>query len=600
MTNWKELTVLELRKAARERHIPVKAGANKAYIVQLLEEDEAAAGDAPAPSNSQAPKVPDEAVLTSPAENAASEDHPAEDVPVETPPRKKPRKVKEPVAVQLSLDDLELDETPDGTRESQPGAEPAPKPSAPVEEAAPSPREEQPKWTARFGPGAAAAPRPHFGPAARLSDEPPRRFGPYPSPAPSEAPAPHAQEESGNPVQSGHNAFVSPFSPSIPAPSTDTQETPEEATLTETKGYLELTPEGYGFLRSAFIAPSVRDAYLSSSLVRRFGLKWGDEIRGPVRPPRDGDRFPTVVDVTEVNGETAVESPERPTLDDRTPIYPERHLDLGRSRFLDMRLLDLVLPVGYGQRALLIAPPDAGKARFLTHLAAAAQAADPFLQVITLILDKTPEDCTAWREAAKGTVFSATFDMPPDVHLRMSQMAQERASRLLEDGKDVMLIVDSLTRLSKLSSSPASLTRSAGGINQQSLMRAKRLLASGRELREAGSLTVVGVLDVENGNRTDDSLVSEFRESANLEIVFDSSITRSGLYPGISLVKSSCQQRETLSDPDMQQVYKAIQDVTAGMNAAPALSQILAFLQAVPDNHDLPGALSAWVRRFRS
>ncbi|MFR4139879.1 MAG: transcription termination factor Rho [Christensenellales bacterium] len=275
-------------------------------------------------------------------------------------------------------------------------------------------------------------------------------------------------------------------------------------------GILELHPDGYGFLRGASLTPSNRDIYVSMAQVRRFYLRTGDFVTGKVRPQRDGDKYSAMLYITEVNGCPADSMASRPAFDALTPCYPHEHITLevegGSNEFLDMRLIDLVAPIGFGQRGLIHCPPAVDKAHLLSSIANAASICHPDAVVMTLLLGGTPEDATLYRDHTHGEVIASTFDQTPENHLRITDMVLERAERLVEMKKNVILLVDSLTYLSKVYTTAAVQQgrQTIGMVNPVSLQKAKKLFGAARCLREGGSLTIFAVMNIETGSRVDD------------------------------------------------------------------------------------------------
>lgn len=295
-------------------------------------------------------------------------------------------------------------------------------------------------------------------------------------------------------------------------------------------GILELHPDGYGFLRGASLTPSNRDIYVSMAQVRRFYLRTGDFVTGKVRPQRDGDKYSAMLYITEVNGCPADSVANRPAFDALTPCYPHEHITLevegGSNEFLDMRLIDLVAPIGFGQRALIHCPPAVDKAHLLSSIANAASICHPDAVVMTLLLGGTPEDATLYRDHTHGEVIASTFDQTPENHLRITDMVLERAERLVEMKKNVILLVDSLTYLSKVYTTAAVQQgrQTIGMVNPVSLQKAKKLFGAARCLREGGSLTIFAVMNIETGSRVDDSIAEDLKGPANMELVLDTAV----------------------------------------------------------------------------
>ena len=359
--------------------------------------------------------------------------------------------------------------------------------------------------------------------------------------------------------------------------------------LRDGEGVFEGHPDGYGFLRTSTFLPSSRDIYVPVSLVRRHTLRTGDHVRGKLRPQRDGDKYVSLLYATEVNGASAATPGPRPLFDELTAVYPSHRLDLDAPAHPDIRLVDLITPVGMGQRALCLFPDGAEKIRFLISLMNAISDKNPEAACICLLLDRTPEDVTEFRAQTRCQVLASTFDQSPEIQLRLVDMVQERCQRLAENGKNVVLVVDSLTRLVKTYTiSAAQAVRNASGtVNPASLFRAKKLFGSARALREGGSLTIFAAMDVDTGNRVDDSVVDEFRSSANLELVFDPAIIRQGVYPPLHILHSRARQSGSLLTQQEQEGRATLQDLLRQTPPAAAIQQLTALLNSIPTNREM-------------
>ena len=324
----------------------------------------------------------------------------------------------------------------------------------------------------------------------------PRSFGPISNPAPSRSAEPFSP--------------ISPQDAGIAAPTLE--ELLASGEYEEGSGILELHPDGYGFLRNASFQPSTKDIYVSMAQIRRFGLRTGDMVKGKIRPQREGDKYAALLYISSVNDIPEEEAFNRPAFDELTPADPSRRICLeskdSRS-FPDMRLIDLIAPLGFGQRGLMLCPPQTGKLDIMKNFATVVCTNYPEVQVLMLLIDVNPEDVTLIRDSVPCTVLASTFDQPPEAHLRLSEIVLERSMRLVEQQKDVVLIVDSLTRLAKIyTTAAAQQGRSLPGmVNPTSLFRAKRLFGAARACKEGGSLTVLAAMDIATGSKVDDSVV---------------------------------------------------------------------------------------------
>lgn len=365
-------------------------------------------------------------------------------------------------------------------------------------------------------------------------------------------------------------------------------------------GILELHPDGYGFLRGASLTPSNRDIYVSMAQVRRFYLRTGDFVTGKVRPQRDGDKYSAMLYITEVNGCPADSVANRPAFDALTPCYPHEHITLevegGSSEFLDMRLIDLVAPIGFGQRGLIHCPPAVDKARLLSSIANAASICYPDAVVMTLLLGGTPEDATLYRDHTHGEVIASTFDQTPENHLRITDMVLERAERLVEMKKNVILLVDSLTYLSKVYTTAAVQQgrQTIGMVNPVSLQKAKKLFGAARCLREGGSLTIFAAMNIETGSRVDDSIAEDLKGTANMELVLDTAAARAGIYPPVNLLLSGTKRAELIASKEQLDGIQLIHEMLGSLRAVDMIPQLLSMLEKTSNNEDLLVRIKDW------
>lgn len=365
-------------------------------------------------------------------------------------------------------------------------------------------------------------------------------------------------------------------------------------------GILELHPDGYGFLRGASLTPSNRDIYVSMAQVRRFYLRTGDFVTGKVRPQRDGDKYSAMLYITEVNGCPADSVANRPAFDALTPCYPHEHITLevegGSSEFLDMRLIDLVAPIGFGQRGLIHCPPAVDKAHLLSSIANAASICHPDAVVMTLLLGGTPEDATLYRDHTHGEVIASTFDQTPENHLRITDMVLERAERLVEMKKNVILLVDSLTYLSKVYTTAAVQQgrQTIGMVNPVSLQKAKKLFGAARCLREGGSLTIFAAMNIETGSRVDDSIAEDLKGTANMELVLDTAAARAGIYPPVNLLLSGTKRAELIASKEQLDGIKLIHEMLGSLRAVDMIPQLLSMLEKTTNNEDLLVRIKDW------
>ena len=364
-------------------------------------------------------------------------------------------------------------------------------------------------------------------------------------------------------------------------------------------GVLEMHPEGYGFLRSDIFLPSSKDIYVSMAQIRRFSLRSGDRVVGKTRPQREGDKYAAMLYITEVNGVDPDALAQRASFEELTPIYPTRRIDLDcRDGQKDdaMRLTDLIAPLGFGQRALLLCPPDTGKTALLQSFAKVIHRNHPDAVVMTLLVDETPEDVTLFREAVDSPVLASTFDQAPESHLRMADLVMEHAQRHVEQGKDVVLLVDSLTRLAKAyTTTAAQQGRSLPGmVNPASLFRAKKLFGAARCCKEGGSLTIIAAMNIETGSKVDEAIVEEFKGTANMELVLDSAVAKAGVSPAFNLSLSGTKRYEQLLSPEEVEGVRLTRQILGQTHSATAIPQLLSMMDTVDSNATFLSRIKDW------
>ena len=364
-------------------------------------------------------------------------------------------------------------------------------------------------------------------------------------------------------------------------------------------GVLELHPDGYGFLRAPGFLPSTKDVYVSMAQIRRFGLRTGDMIQGKIRPQQEGDKYAALLYISSINGIAEEETFSRPAFDELTPVYPSRRLSLeseDNKSYPDMRLIDLIAPIGFGQRGLLLCPPGSGKTELMKHFASVICRNYPDIDVLMLLIDVNPEDTTMMRDSVPCQVLASSFDQPPEAHLRLSEIVLERAMRLVEQKKDVVLLVDSLTRLAKVyTTAAAQQGRSLPGmINPASLFRAKRMFGAARSCKEGGSMTVIAAMDVMTGSKVDDSVVEEFRGTANMELLLDSNVARAGIFPALNLENSYTKNADLLISDKQKEGLNLIRAMLANTSSAVAIPQLLSMMEKTANNEMLLLKMKDW------
>ncbi len=325
-----------------------------------------------------------------------------------------------------------------------------------------------------------------------------------------------------------------------------------QAPTTIVSGILDIQPEGHGFLRPKFV-PSQRDVYISQSQIRRFMLRPGDLVEGMGRPPKDTERYFGLLKVEKVNGLDADASMNRPYFDDLTPIYPKKQIVLTTGKTpISTRIIDLFAPIGFGQRGMIVSPPKAGKTTILKEMAAAVAQNFPKAHLIAALIGERPEEVTDIGQSVKGDVVSSNFDEPPEHQTRVAEIALDRAKRLVEQGIDVVILLDSITRLARaynLAVAPSGRTLS-GGFDPAALWPAKKFFGAARSCQEGGSLTIIGTALVETGSRMDDLIYEEFKGTGNMELHLDRKLADKRVFPSINIERSGTRQEELLLSED--------------------------------------------------
>jgi transcription termination factor Rho len=321
------------------------------------------------------------------------------------------------------------------------------------------------------------------------------------------------------------------------------------------KGFLDIQPEGHGFLRPRFI-PSQRDIYISQSQIRRFMLRPGDLVEGLGRPPKDTERYFGLLKVEKVNEMNADDSLNRPYFDELTPVYPKKQVVLTTGKKpLSTRIIDLIAPIGFGQRGMIVSPPKAGKTTILKELAAGISQNFPQVHLMAALIGERPEEVTDIASSVKGEVVASNFDEPPEDQTRVAEITLDRAKRMVEMGKDVIILLDSITRLARaynLSVAPSGRTLS-GGFDPAALWPAKKFFGAARNCQEGGSLTIIGTALVDTGSRMDDLIYEEFKGTGNMELHLDRRLADKRIYPSIDIEHSGTRQEELVLDPELLQ-----------------------------------------------
>ena len=369
------------------------------------------------------------------------------------------------------------------------------------------------------------------------------------------------------------------------------------------EGVLEVLPDGYGFLRSDNYLPGNKDIYVSIAQIRRFGLRTGDLVTGKTRPSKEGERFLALLYITAINGIDPEEAMKRKPFEELVPIYPNERLTLeyddgtgAKDQNLAIRLVDLIAPIGKGQRGLIVSQPKSGKTTLLKNIANGITNNYPDVTLIVLLIDERPEEVTDIQRSIKGEVLYSTFDELPEHHTRVAEMAQERAMRLVEQGKDVVVLIDSITRLTRAYNItiPATGKTLSGGMDPGALHKPKRFFGAARNIENGGSLTIIATALIETGSRMDDIVYEEFKGTGNMEIHLDRKLSEKRIFPAIDIYKSGTRREELLLSPDERDAVYIIRKMLGNGNPAEITEQLIAMLEKTENNKEFVAKIRAW------
>ncbi|MDL2205592.1 transcription termination factor Rho [Eubacteriales bacterium OttesenSCG-928-N13] len=364
-------------------------------------------------------------------------------------------------------------------------------------------------------------------------------------------------------------------------------------------GVLEIHADGYGFLRTENYQQGNKDVYVSIAQIRRFRLRTGDFVRGKTRPQREGDRYSALVYITEVNGEPPEQATRRTSFEDLTPVYPDErlHLEVEGRPDLALRAIDLVAPIGRGQRGLIVSQPKAGKTVLLKKIANAITTNHPDVHLIMLLIDERPEEVTDMQRSVDGEVIYSTFDELPENHARVAEMVLERAKRLVERGKSVVILLDSITRLARAYNLviPASGRTLSGGLDPAALHKPKKFFGAARNIEHGGSLTIIATALVETGSRMDDIIFEEFKGTGNMEIHLDRKLSEKRIFPAIDLNKSSTRREDLLLSPEELEGVYAVRRMLSSNNTQETTEQLIGMLEKTKDNKLFFQRLKSWI-----
>ena len=367
------------------------------------------------------------------------------------------------------------------------------------------------------------------------------------------------------------------------------------------EGLLEVLPDGYGFLRGNNYFSSPKDVYISPVQIRRFKLVTGDLVKGISRC-KDGEKFPSLIFVGEVNGEHPEKAAKRKRFEELTPIYPNERLHLETIQLnYATRMMDIISPIGKGQRGLIVAQPKAGKTTLLKEIANSITTNNPECELIMLLIDERPEEVTDMERSIKGQVVYSTFDELPEHHAKVAEMVIERAKRLVEQGKDVVVLLDSITRLARAYNLvvPSSGRTLSGGIDPASLHKPKKFFGAARNIEFGGSLTILATALTETGSRMDDVIFEEFKGTGNMEVLLDRSLAEKRIFPAIDINRSNTRREDLLLSKEELEVAGLIRKAMGNMPVADSTAQILKVMKATKNNEDFIKKTKVALERFK-
>ncbi|MBC7424942.1 MAG: transcription termination factor Rho, partial [Bacteroidia bacterium] len=358
-----------------------------------------------------------------------------------------------------------------------------------------------------------------------------------------------------------------------------------------TQGVLEIVPDGYGFLRSSDYnyMPSPDDVYLAPNQIKSFGLKTGDTISCSIRPPKEGEKYFALVKVERINGKTHEEMRDRVSFEHLTPLFPDQKLNLcDKPNNYSTRIIDIISPIGKGQRGLIVAQPKTGKTQLLKSIANAIATNHPEVYMIILLIDERPEEVTDMARSVKAEVVASTFDEPADKHVKLANIVLEKAKRLTECGHDVVILLDSITRLARAYNTvqPASGKILSGGVDANALQKPKRFFGAARNIENGGSLTIIATALTETGSRMDEVIFEEFKGTGNMELQLDRKLSNKRIFPAIDIVSSSTRREDLLLDKATLQKLWVLRNHLADMNSEEAMNTLMKYMEGTRDNNE--------------
>ncbi len=368
------------------------------------------------------------------------------------------------------------------------------------------------------------------------------------------------------------------------------------------EGILEVLPDGYGFLRGENYLSSNKDVYISPIQIKRFRLNTGDKIKGIARFPKEGEKFPALIFVGDVNGDSPDVAMKRKSFDELIPIHPEERLRLETNQNeIAMRMIDLISPIGKGQRGMIVAPPKVGKTTLLKKIANSITKNNPEIELIVLLIDERPEEVTDMKRSIQGDVIYSTFDELPEHHVKVAEMVLERAKRLTEQKRDVVILLDSITRLARAYNLvvPASGKTLSGGIDPTALHKPKRFFGAARNIENGGSLTILATALVETGSKMDDIIFEEFKGTGNMEVHLDRKLSEKRIFPAIDINKSGTRREEKLLTPKEMDTVFAIRKAMSSMPVADVTEQLLSQMVISKNNNEFLDKMDYFLRNYK-
>lgn len=365
------------------------------------------------------------------------------------------------------------------------------------------------------------------------------------------------------------------------------------------EGILEVLPDGYGFLRGENYLSTSKDVYISPVQIRRFKLDKGDKVKGIARMPKEGEKFPALIYVGEVNGEAPEMAYRRKKFDDLIPIHPNEriHLETTPNEYA-MRIIDLMSPIGKGQRGMIVAPPKVGKTTLLKKIANSISTNNPEIELIVLLIDERPEEVTDMRRSIKGDVIYSTFDELPEHHVKVAEMVLERAKRLTEQNKDVVILLDSITRLARAYNLviPSSGRTLSGGLDPSALHKPKKFFGAARNIENGGSLTILATALIETGSRMDDVIFEEFKGTGNMEVHLDRGLSEKRIFPAIDINKSGTRREELLLSSRELEVVFALRKAMSTRSVSEVTEQLIEQMMSTKSNEEFLDKMARFLK----